>query len=398
MFTQLHPIIFYPGFAVACALTGWLLPHIEIPNAVFWILFSFLLICALRPRSIGLGCFWLLIFARWSTYIHINPKVLTVMFWLGFAVIPCLADWIFKKKFSFVCFACWIAILVLLRHKITYLMSWYWVLAWGLLFGTLTQMLPQEMPIGWQCFWVPFIFLTGLGIRPDTSIGRFFLWFAVIWISRFPAYYLYLIYFRQETYGLFPFNLFSHKWRQSHLQWYPLSLRPCDLATANSVLCKLCDRLTNQSKLIMGSSKYLTRLEEWHDYGTLKDLEYSVSNKTQSCHLCHLFWFSISKTTRDKLATGPSTSIPDDNWGSEESTESAQPQDLALRVRVWEERPLSLYTYAELLTGNKPLSARVLIRRGEPFQKRRTLCRTLKDSSPNMCSICRLRMDSDRIQ
>ncbi|KAN0090643.1 hypothetical protein V8E51_019222 [Hyaloscypha variabilis] len=48
-------------------------------------------------------------------------------------------------------------------------------------------------------------------------------------------------------------------------RWFPLNSRNLD--SLNDVaLCERCDRFIIKSKLIMGSSLYLTRLVEWHDF------------------------------------------------------------------------------------------------------------------------------------
>ncbi len=128
----------------------------------------------------------------------------------------------------------------------------------------------------------------------------------------------------------------------------------------------------SQSKLIMGSSRYLTRMEEWHDYKTLKDLECSVSNEVQSCHLCHIFWYSISKKRRDTLAMGSSSSTRCFSSSSEGSNQSMQSKASILRVKIWEERPLSLYTYGQLYLDEETLGVRILVHREELFQGRKS--------------------------
>lgn len=375
MIIKLRPRHFYIGFGIASWIRLSYLPHVKIPNAAFWILFAYLL-TSLRPHSISLACFLLLVFTRWSVpflKIHIDPTVPAVGFWLFVTLVPCLIDRRYKRNLSFPAFVCWIATAFIMRDKITYPMSFRWLLAWWLALVTFVNILPPAFPIGWHIFWVPVIYLLGLWIRPGTSIGRFFLWLLVIWIPRFPVYLLYVMYFRfWVTDRLFPFNLFNHKWRQSHPQWFPLSLRACDSATESFGLCKFCDRVMSQSKLVMGSSRYLTRMEEWHDYKALEDLECSVSKEVQSCHLCHIFWYSISKNRRDTLAMNLSSSIGRSSPSSEGSYQSLRPKASALRIKIWEERPLSLYTYGQLYLDEEALGARILVHREELFQGRKS--------------------------
>lgn len=390
MFIRLPPIPFYIGLFIASYIQTSYIPHIEIPNAVFWVLFSFLLL-SVRPQSIGLGCFWLLIFTHWPfPAIHMNPTVLAVGFWLSFTLILSLVSWLLFRTLSITAFVCFIASAIVMRDRITYPMSWTWVALWGFLLGALEQTLPPEMPIGWHCFWTPVIFLLGLGIRPDKSTIRFFLWVIAFYVPRsIIAYFFFLLYFRSaERDRLFPFNLFRLKWRRSQPVWCPLSLNPepRDSATADFVLCKTCDRVVGQSKLIMGSSKYLTRLEEWHDHETLQDLKHFISVKT-SCRLCHLFWYSISKSRRDSLGMGLCSTTSSSALSSAVSSQSTEFNTSVLRVKIWEERPLSLYTFAGLFLDNKPLGARILIHREEVFQKRKSRHLVLKDFNPNICSI-----------
>ena len=381
MLIKLHPRDFYTGFGIATWIRLSFLPHVEIPNVLFWILFAYLG-TSLRPHGTSLACFLLLIFTRWSVpFLNIRngPTASAVSFWLFFTLVPCLIDRRYKRNLSFPAFLCWIVTAFVMRDKITYPMTFRWVLVWWLALVTFVNILPPAFPIGWHIVWVPVIYLLGLWTRPDTSIRPFFLWLVVIWIPRFPVYALYVLYFRFWVRDrLFPFNLFSHKWRQSHPQWFPLSFLAYDPAIKSLGLCQVCDRVMSQSKLVMGSSRYLTRMEEWHDYKTLEDLECSVSNEVQSCHLCHILWYSISKNRRDTLTMNLCSSTGRHSPSSEGSNQSMQPRASVLRIKIWEERPLSLYTYGQLYLDEETLGVRILIHREELFQGRKSYLSSLK--------------------
>ena len=113
----------------------------------------------------------------------------------------------------------------------------------------------------------------------------------------------------------------------------------------------------------MGSSLPVVWLTEEHKhYDAMENLRKSArgndsgsGNPSPGCFVCSLLRRSVSKEGRKaaKLAR---------KWGK-----NSQP----LCVKVWDERPLSLYTYAQLHVGKKAVGARLLLQRGTgyPFQK-----------------------------
>lgn len=358
---ELPGSFYYPYIAILLNSQFWFFPHFDVPDMAFWVMFSFLLRSCLRqPRSLGTGVFWVLVFNRWPiNRFEVDPKITAVTFWLGFTLFPILAWLFFTTRLSPWAVFSWVAATFIMRDLIFMSMAWYWNAAWGLLLGALIHTLPPDMPTGWYLFWMVVIPSLGLAIRPDQSLGRFFSWVGAFYVLRIVSYPIYLMYFRApEKDKLFPFNLFRHKWRLSHPQWYPIRLRPRDSAIEGTRLCPRCETVTSESKLIMGTTSWVTRLEEWHSYGTLGDLRSSVSGGASSCHLCHIFWYSIGKDRRigllekftQETSPRPGSEVPSGDMPG-------------LRIRIWEERPLTLYTYAQLFMGDRTLGARILIHR-----------------------------------
>jgi hypothetical protein len=195
-------------------------------------------------------------------------------------------------------------------------------------------------------------------------------------IVLFCIYVFYIL--NSNTADFFPFNLFSHKWKLSKPRWFPLKSRPLD-SLNNTSLCEKCDMATRESKLIMGSSSYLTYLVEWHDFWLRNEftswfkkpgleqggIEESPAFLEPYCHLCCLIWHSMSPRRQKQIAA------------SVQPTRDARPEDFGLprpsdakaelRVKVWEERPLSLYTYMQLFWGEIAVGARLLVHRDELF-------------------------------
>jgi hypothetical protein len=130
----------------------------------------------------------------------------------------------------------------------------------------------------------------------------------------------------------------------------------------------------------MGSSSYLTRLVEWHDFWSRGEFtsqfkEDSVDQGTiyqasafpePPCHLCCLLWYSMSPRRQQALVA---SATPNENNARLEGLDFSMPHDpnAELRVKVWQERPLSLYTYAQLFWGEVALGARLLVHRNDHF-------------------------------
>jgi hypothetical protein len=182
-------------------------------------------------------------------------------------------------------------------------------------------------------------------------------------------YWVFVIYFRNPMNdSMFPLNLFSTGRKLSSTRWYPLKSRPLDSFNCLP-LCERCDRVTRKSKLIMGSSWFLTKLVEHHKFWpSLEELKSSAlgQNNRMRCHLCCLFWYSIGTNPRD------GTELSSENEFSSNlrsNTVNAKSSETALRVKIWEERPLCLYTYTQLYMGDKAIGARILIHSDKLFQE-----------------------------
>jgi hypothetical protein len=138
--------------------------------------------------------------------------------------------------------------------------------AWFLSFHVIIYAFASFMPVVWYLLWAGIAFGLGFAFRSDQSLWGFYLWDVTIILLRALFYAAYILYYLNTmTAELFPFYFFSHKWRMSSPRWFPLNSR--NLNSLNDVaLCERCDRFIIKSKLIMGSSLYLTRLVEWHDF------------------------------------------------------------------------------------------------------------------------------------
>ncbi|KAI0113323.1 heterokaryon incompatibility protein-domain-containing protein [Daldinia grandis] len=261
--------------------------------------------------------------------------------------------------------------------------DWRWIGAWYLLLLALLHTFAPSMPIPWYIMWVGIIIGLGYGFRPDHSLLGFILWALTIWVLRFLLFFVYMFYFSgPPSPDLFPFNLFSHKWMMSKPRWYPLNLRHDHLNNAR--LCERCDSFTSKSKLIMGSSLLFTPLAETHDFWTRDEFksQFETHNFAQQvacdnttvpsespCRLCCLFWYSMSLKRQQAIKESKDPVDEPIHGGNVEHSGSPIPPkpDEKLRIKVWEERPLSLYTYMQLLCGEKPIGSRLLIHRNNDF-------------------------------
>ncbi|KAI1131366.1 heterokaryon incompatibility protein-domain-containing protein [Nemania abortiva] len=279
-----------------------------------------------------------------------------------------------------------------------------WMGAWWLLFQALTYAFAPDMPPLWYVMWAAIVVGLGFKFRPDWSLGRFSLWAATILILRIVLFFFYIsFYLNSAKEMLFPFNLFSSTWRRGKPRWFPLSLRQQD-AHNSAALCGQCNRFIENSKLVMGSS-YFTRLVEWHEFSTREEFgskfqtlnAKSAAHDTildfpeSSCHLCCLMWYSMSPTRQEECQKGIESY---DNIGRSTDTKHLglpKPQDpnAELRIKVWEERPLSLYTYLQLHWGDIPIGSRLLICResqetkDKPFATPSPATNSFKTNSPD---------------
>ena len=160
-------------------------------------------------------------------------------------------------------------------------------------------------------------------------------WIAVRMVYRFwPDVYEFL----PSTFG---------RWRRSREQWCPVT--KISEPGAYAALCERCRRWTANSNLIMGSTVFLTRTEEFHEYfDSFDDLYRCVHRTKNSCHLCSQLWYSIDRELRQDVRKGESYYTTG-----------------VLKVRVWEDRPFSDWTFAQLIRGGRSIGARLLIHRKE---------------------------------
>lgn len=137
----------------------------------------------------------------------------------------------------------------------------------------------------------------------------------------------------------------------------------------------------------------MTHLAKWHELKvSYEDLRYQATRMRFRCRLCQLLWHSISEQRRNAITwgrrwlwihsvqkargtiyahltgtSGTTSGDPATFWAR------FKPKAVSLFVKVWEERPITRYTFAQLLLGNTAVGARLLIPRGEISTQRRSL-------------------------
>ncbi|KAM5357297.1 hypothetical protein ACJZ2D_016408 [Fusarium nematophilum] len=234
-------------------------------------------------------------------------------------------------------------IIFFMRSTIHLFMPIGWYLAWTWFLSSLRLVVPKKMPVGWYIFWAGALAALAALIHPASSLIQFLAWTAAMWVVRFTAFWFYVTYWLYPMKSeLFPFNIFSGTWRVPKPRWFPES---------NEVLCDRCQKFTTNSRLIMGSRLPFVRLTEWYTHhGSIDSLRASAASEdSRSCNVCNILWHSIS----DK---GTKTLQEENKKG-------------AFKVKVWEERPLSLYTYVQLFKNGREVGARLLVHREKLFQK-----------------------------
>ncbi|KAF4333013.1 n-carbamoyl-amino acid hydrolase [Fusarium beomiforme] len=304
-------------FMLLVILTGirrGFLTDVEIPTTVFWIIFTAILL-TMQPFSIGMACWIVLIIHRLHLpavtvpEIHWSPTALAVLSWIGCIVLSPMVLWLIGDL-TLIAFVCYVAAGIIMRDKVYGVnedINWTRVLGWGLLLRTLHITLPPYMPWGWYIFWIPFTLFLGIEMRPNHSAWWFICWVITLFVCRLAGYLVYMTYFRVSSQDqIFPFNLFSHKWKMGSPQWCPLNERPAD-SNNESRLCDRCHKLTSESKLIMGATSYVTRLIEWHNLNVgFHDFRIGrtasvVAAAAKEYHLCVIMWHSMSDKRRNMV-------------------------------------------------------------------------------------------------
>ncbi|KAI8965116.1 heterokaryon incompatibility protein-domain-containing protein [Daldinia sp. FL1419] len=399
--------VFYVVAGILTAVRFFITSDYEMPAPVFWVLVAVL---GLTCRQVTRG--FLIEYAVIIFNCHLKsdglhvPGVLINYYVIGLlvAVLVVAANLIQNPGYIggvLIWFAC-IGVLHNQMWPYNPEFGWRWIAAWYLLLQALLHTFAPSMPIPWYIMWVGIIVGLGYGIRPDNSLTGFVFWALTIWVLRLFLFTIYMFYFSGgQVSDLFPFNLFSHKWRMSKPRWYPLNSRPHD-SLNNMTLCERCDELTRSSKLIMGSSLLLTPMTEerefWErDQFTSQFATQNTDHETTcnsnatasepSCHLCRLLWYSMSlvrrqalkklleaasKNTTNESATNKRGTVDERNSANEgniETTSLPRPRedDAKLKIKLWEERPLSLYTYMQLYWGEVPIGSRLLVHRDNNF-------------------------------
>jgi hypothetical protein len=127
---------------------------------------------------------------------------------------------------------------------------------------------------------------------------------------------------------------------------------------------------------VMGSRyRFLVRLVEWHTFWeSFEDLQHSALAARPSCQVCYLLWQSTSDRRRKEIIWGrrwlwihftrKCRRRPISTADMDGARHLSRPKPFNLRVKIWEERPLTLYTFAQLFRDETAMGARLLIHRG----------------------------------
>ncbi|KAI1342283.1 heterokaryon incompatibility protein-domain-containing protein [Xylariaceae sp. FL0016] len=401
--------ICYPYFfrrMVSGALAPWIVleairyvffSSYEISTPVYWILFVLLLLPTLGLGTLGGILFRMLITHR-AYYkndatvvpdVHISHHLiaLIVIGWMLFTIAS------YCDRTGIPAFIVLAYYLYPTMYPLNPDFDITWGVTWWLAHYAVTYAMAPGMSLPWYTMWLGVMLVLGRGIHPQKSKTRLLIWAVLILILRFMAYAVYVgVKVKPLLVDMWPFKLVSQDWMLSKSQWYPVSLRNVSSQSVEG-LCERCDELTRRSKLIMGSTQYLTPMTEWHGFwdraefcsmfGTRQspsasNLEIDETIGT-SCGLCYLLWFSMSVQRRREMNAS--------NLGSDHPnfTDLTLPRPNALedklRVKIWEERPTSLYSYAQLHWGNLAIGARLLIHRDDLFSTASSTVRRAKTDS-----------------
>lgn len=349
-----------------------------IPTAVYWVLFCSLATTVHGP-TLG-GVFW---YTLVIMNLHLNQDGTPLLGLRTLYLVMAAFVVAIVLLRSYISYGLWYVGVVVLISVITIGVlhnqmwpynkefGWRWAGAWFLLLLAFEASFAPGMPPLWYPMLLGIVVYLGFAFRPDLSLGRFTLWLLTIFAIRMALYSIYHYYFLgfAVTADVFPFTLFRYKWRISRAKWQPLASRNLD-SLNHTTLCEKCDILTRNSNLIMGSL-FSARLVEWHEFWAWDD--YSSKFKPSvdeaalnadsnflesSCHLCCILWYSISPKRRDKLT-------------ADAVFPKLQGSSNALRIKIWEDRPLSPYTYLQLCLGESAVGARLLVHRDDFFPSRK---------------------------
>ncbi|KAF9774766.1 hypothetical protein IL306_007202 [Fusarium sp. DS 682] len=245
-----------------------------------------------------------------------------------------------------------VVVIITLRDTFHLEMNLGWALAWAQFFLSMHFVLVPGMRLIWNATWLALLASLWFLLRPSNGWVFFLLFSTIAASQRWVIYVLYLHYWlHPDKSALPPFSFFARFLRRPK---NPLK-RPDSSANRNiNYMCIRCRGVIYASRLIMGSSLPIVWLTEWYDhYDKIEQLQKSAkavpndsNTLSSSCFVCNLLLLSLS----DK--------------GMEAARVSAE----CLRIKVWDERPLSLHTYVQLHVGKYAVGARLLVERGSSVQ------------------------------
>ncbi|KAH7329081.1 heterokaryon incompatibility protein-domain-containing protein [Stachybotrys elegans] len=326
--TELHTSVALISLTVRYFVTS----SYEMPAPTFWILLAVLLPFILRPSVGDVVYFHVLIYNLHLTFdgIKLPGLLISWVFLMALLAIIVLSINMIAYPKYIPALVLWLAFVGLLHDQMWPFNKDFgllWIGAWFLSFHAFLFAFSPDMPVLWYVMWASIVVGLWFGYRPGESLGGFVLWSVTVILLRIFLFIIYVLYFvNTDRADLFPFNLFSREWGLAGRRWYPLSSRSLD-SLNNKSLCKRCDALTIQSRLILGPSLPWKRLVEWHSFWNRGELVarfekravgqggagQASSQPESSCRLCCLLWYSMSPQRRNKMIEGVRLTQSTDN-------------------------------------------------------------------------------------
>ncbi|KAI1780759.1 HET-domain-containing protein [Hypoxylon cercidicola] len=300
-------------------------------------------------------------------------SLIAIILWIGLAN-AAISPFLLPPR-QYYAYAITLAVFIaLLRDEIHAEISFGWAFAWMYFILAMKSVLHPNMHWSFYVTWTVPLACLWLLFRPRRGWAWFWaLGFTATFLQWF-VYMFYLFYVRgTRKASLFPFNLFSGFLRVPKERWLPSKLY-------NKSICDHCKRFINNSRLIMGSPLPLVLLtNSYPHYDTVENLKTSAESGRNSssgpCPVCNLLFYSISGknnnfTTKadDDTQLTVLQKIGGYMCACTKYLIKCSTHKSLLTVKVWEERPLTQYTYVQLHLGGKPLGARILIHRNSPSQ------------------------------
>ncbi|KAI0113929.1 heterokaryon incompatibility protein-domain-containing protein [Nemania sp. FL0031] len=329
----LHPLPFVV-YVISATLIGAIYFIPPIRTSIFWVLVILLTPTLLLEPSPGNILLAALIISRGAEYIHhLSPLVQSLLAASSCSLNGLHALWCVSEGDEILGFRPWVTWTILLfifRDSVHHMVLPLYYLLWSVAFAIISSyVIDLSRPWSWVVLATSVDIGLGLLIKPDRSVWRMIAWMASIPLPLlgqgvYASFYIY-----PERY-LPAFKLIL-KYFTFSSRYYHIT----EIEEHRDDFCEDCLYFTKKSRLLLGSKIIFTPLVEWHDVRppTTQDLP------DRQCKLCPLIWHGVEKQR------GPI------HW----------------QVKVWQERPISRFTFAKLFKDGVPVGGRLLIHRGDLF-------------------------------